>query len=169
VLRRIIRLKRHEIIWTWRKLRNEELHNLQRSPNIIIIIKWRSMRWEGHATGMSKRRNACRILVGKPDGEWSIWKPREMWEISLKGISEKCDWLAWTELIWHRIRTSAGLLLLGQSNFGFHKMMEFFCVCVALRLATSQEGLCSVKLAGQCYISFKVLVITLWYRQGTQA
>jgi hypothetical protein len=32
----------------WRKLHNEELHNLNSSPSIIRIIKSRRMRWEGH-------------------------------------------------------------------------------------------------------------------------
>jgi hypothetical protein len=32
----------------WRKLRNEELHNLYSSPSIIRMIKSRRMRWAGH-------------------------------------------------------------------------------------------------------------------------
>jgi hypothetical protein len=32
----------------WRKLHNEELHNLYSSPSIIRIIKSRRMRWAGH-------------------------------------------------------------------------------------------------------------------------
>jgi hypothetical protein len=32
----------------WRKLHNEELHNLYGSPSIIRIIKSRRMRWGGH-------------------------------------------------------------------------------------------------------------------------
>jgi hypothetical protein len=39
VLRRIIGPKRDEVIGRWRKLRNEELHNLYSSPSIIRIIK----------------------------------------------------------------------------------------------------------------------------------
>jgi hypothetical protein len=44
VLRRIFGLKRNEIIAVWRKLRNEELHNLYSSPNIIRMMKSRRMR-----------------------------------------------------------------------------------------------------------------------------
>jgi hypothetical protein len=34
----------------WRKLQNEELHNLYSSPNIIRMIQSRRMRWAGHVT-----------------------------------------------------------------------------------------------------------------------
>jgi hypothetical protein len=34
----------------WRKLHNEELHNLYSSPSIITMIKSRRMRWAGHVT-----------------------------------------------------------------------------------------------------------------------
>jgi hypothetical protein len=40
-------LKREEVTGGWRKLHNEELHNLHSSPNIIRMIKSRRMRWEG--------------------------------------------------------------------------------------------------------------------------
>jgi hypothetical protein len=40
--------KRDEVTGGWRKLRNEELHNLYFSPNVIRMIKSRRMRWAGH-------------------------------------------------------------------------------------------------------------------------
>jgi hypothetical protein len=48
VLRRIFGLKRDEVTGGWRKLHNEELHNLYSPPNTIRIIKLRRMRWAGH-------------------------------------------------------------------------------------------------------------------------
>jgi hypothetical protein len=42
----------------WRKLHNEELHNLYSSPSIIRIIKSRRMRWAGHVARMG-RRGTC--------------------------------------------------------------------------------------------------------------
>jgi hypothetical protein len=66
VLRRIFGLKRDEITGDWRKLHNEELHNLYSSPNIIKMIKSMRMGWAGHVARMGETRNACRILVGKP-------------------------------------------------------------------------------------------------------
>jgi hypothetical protein len=49
----------------WRKLHNEELHNLYSSPNIIRMIKSRWMRRAGYVARMGKK-NACRILVETP-------------------------------------------------------------------------------------------------------
>jgi hypothetical protein len=53
----------------WRKLHNEELHNLYSSPNIIRMIKSRRMKRAGHVVRMKKKRNAYRILVRKPGGK----------------------------------------------------------------------------------------------------
>jgi hypothetical protein len=61
--------KRDEVTGDWRKLHNEELHNLY-SPNIITMIKSRRMRWAGHVVRMWETRNAYyKILVGKPEGK----------------------------------------------------------------------------------------------------
>jgi hypothetical protein len=40
---------------------------LYSSPSIIRIIKSRRIRWAGHVARMGEKRNAYRILVGKPD------------------------------------------------------------------------------------------------------
>jgi hypothetical protein len=48
----------------WRRLHNEELHNLYASLNIIRVIKSRRMRRSGHVVCMGEMRNACNILVG---------------------------------------------------------------------------------------------------------
>jgi hypothetical protein len=55
VLRRIFGPKRDEVIGDWRKLHDEELHNLYCSPSIIRIIKSRRMRWAGHVARMGRR------------------------------------------------------------------------------------------------------------------
>jgi hypothetical protein len=75
VLRRIFGPKRDEETGGWRKLHNEELHNLYASPSIIIIIKSR-IRWAGHVARMEKKRNAYRILLGKPEGKSPLGRPR---------------------------------------------------------------------------------------------
>jgi hypothetical protein len=48
VLRRIFGSKRTEVMVKWRKLHNEELHDVSSSPSIIRIIESRRMRWAGH-------------------------------------------------------------------------------------------------------------------------
>jgi hypothetical protein len=68
VLRKIFGLKRDEVIGGWRKLHNEELHNLYCSPSIIRIIKSRRMRWVGHVAGMGEERSVYKILLGKLEG-----------------------------------------------------------------------------------------------------
>jgi hypothetical protein len=60
----------------WRKLYNEELHNLHSSRSIIRMIKSRRMRWAGHVARMGAKRNAYRILVGKPEGRRPLGRPR---------------------------------------------------------------------------------------------
>jgi hypothetical protein len=56
VLRRIFGPKRDEVTGAWRKLHNEELHNLYSSPSIIRMIKSRMMGWAGHLARMGRRR-----------------------------------------------------------------------------------------------------------------
>jgi hypothetical protein len=73
VLRRMFGPKRDEVIGGWRKLHNEELHNLYSSPNIIRIIKSRGEM--GRACNMyGKKRSAYRVLVGKPEGKRPLWR-----------------------------------------------------------------------------------------------
>jgi hypothetical protein len=55
VLRGIFGTKGDEITEGWRKLHNEELHNLYPSPSIIRMIKLRRMRWAGHIARMGRR------------------------------------------------------------------------------------------------------------------
>jgi hypothetical protein len=45
VLRRIFGSQRDEVTGDWRKLHNEEFHNLYSSPDIIRMIKSMRMRW----------------------------------------------------------------------------------------------------------------------------
>jgi hypothetical protein len=55
LLRRIFGPKRDDVTGDWRKLQNEELHNLYPSPNIIRMIKSRKMGWAGHVARMGGR------------------------------------------------------------------------------------------------------------------
>jgi hypothetical protein len=78
VLRRIFGPKRDEVTGGWRKLHNKELHDLYSSPS-IIRIKSRRMRWAGHVARMGEKRNAYRLLVGKPEGKRPLGRPRHRW------------------------------------------------------------------------------------------
>jgi hypothetical protein len=79
VLRRIFGPKRDEVTRAWTKLHNEELLDLYSSPNIIRIMKSRRMRWEDHVARMGEKRNAYRLLVGKPEGRRPLGRPRRRW------------------------------------------------------------------------------------------
>jgi hypothetical protein len=55
VLRRIFGAKRDEVTGEWRKLHNEELHDLYSSPSIITIMNSSRMKWTGHVARMGRR------------------------------------------------------------------------------------------------------------------
>jgi hypothetical protein len=61
--------ERDQVMGEWRKLRNEELHDLDSSPIIIRMIKSWMMRGVGHVARMGEKINVYRLLVGKPQGK----------------------------------------------------------------------------------------------------
>jgi hypothetical protein len=73
VLRKIFGPKREED-GSWRKLHNDELHNLYSSPNIVRAIKSRRMRWVGHVARVVESRGVYRVLVGRPKGKETTGK-----------------------------------------------------------------------------------------------
>jgi hypothetical protein len=71
-LRRIFRWKRDEVTGGWRKLHNEEIHNLYSSPRIIRMTKSR-IRWARHVARMGRR--------GTNIGYWrESQKEKDHWE-----------------------------------------------------------------------------------------
>jgi hypothetical protein len=78
VPRRIYEPKREEVAGGWRRLRNEELHNLCTSPDIIRLMKSETVR---------KLRNVARRII-------------------LECILTECDGKVWTGFV--RLRTGTG-------------------------------------------------------------
>jgi hypothetical protein len=77
VLRRIFGPKRDEVTGGWRKLHNEELHDLYSLPSIIRMFKSKKKkRWVAHVERMEERRNACSMLMGKPEVRRPLGRPR---------------------------------------------------------------------------------------------
>jgi hypothetical protein len=72
VLWRIFGPKWVEVTGEWRKLHNEELHDLYCSPNMVRVIKSRIMRWAGHVDRMGQGRGVYRDL-------WGNVKERDHW------------------------------------------------------------------------------------------
>jgi hypothetical protein len=75
---------RDEVKGGWRKLHNKKIHDLYSSPSIIIMIKSRRMRWEGHVARIGEKRNEYRLLIGKPKGVRPLGKSRCRWVIDIK-------------------------------------------------------------------------------------
>jgi hypothetical protein len=48
------------------------------------MMKSRRIRWVGYVARMGKRRNAYRILVGKPEGKRPLGRPRRRWVDNIK-------------------------------------------------------------------------------------
>jgi hypothetical protein len=84
VLRRIFGPKRDEVTGEWRKLHNEELHNLYSFPDIIRHIKSRLMRWAGHVARIGEEIKLYKVLVGNPEGKRPLGRPRRRWEDGIR-------------------------------------------------------------------------------------
>jgi hypothetical protein len=81
---RIFGPKSEGMMGGWRKLHNEELHNLYSSPSIVRIIKSKSIRWVRHLARMEEKRNVYRLLVGKPEGKRPLGRSRCRWIGNIK-------------------------------------------------------------------------------------
>jgi hypothetical protein len=57
---------------------------LYSSLNIIRIIKSRRMRLAGHVSWRGEKKNAYRLLVGKPEGKRPLGRPRRRWVDNIK-------------------------------------------------------------------------------------
>jgi hypothetical protein len=108
VLRRIFGPKRDEVKGEWRKLHNKELYDMYSSP-IIRIIKSRRMKWAGHVPRMGEKRNAYRLLVGKPEGKRPLRRPRRKWVDNIRMDLGELGWgtVDWTGLAKDRNRWRA--------------------------------------------------------------
>jgi len=100
---RIFGPRRDGVTREWRKLHNEELNDL------YWMIKSRRKRWAGHLARMDERRAIYRVLVGKPEGNRPLWKPRCRWEDNIKMDLQAvgCGSMVWIELAQNRDRWQA--------------------------------------------------------------
>jgi len=83
----------------WRRLHNEELHNLYASPNIMRVLKSGRMGCAAHVARMGwMERNAYKILIRKPERNRPLGRPRRRREdnirLDLRGIGWRgVDWI----------------------------------------------------------------------------
>jgi hypothetical protein len=109
VLRRIFGPKRDEVTGEWRKLHNEELHNLYLSPNIIRQIKSRRMRWSGHVARMGGDIKVYKVSVGRPEGKRTLGRPRRRW-MGSEWILWRLVGCVWSGFSWLGTGTGGGFL-----------------------------------------------------------
>jgi hypothetical protein len=86
-----------------------KITNLYSSPNIIIMIKSRRVRWAGNVARMGRRG----MHIGywwESQKERPLGRPRRRWVDNIKMDFGEIDGVVWTGLIWLRIGTSGGLL-----------------------------------------------------------
>jgi hypothetical protein len=60
----------------WRKLHNEELHNLYSFPDIIRQVKSRRMRWAGHISTLGRGDKSVQGFGGKARRKETTWKTK---------------------------------------------------------------------------------------------
>jgi hypothetical protein len=110
VLRRIFGKNRDKVMGGWRKLHNQELCNLYSLPRLIRMMQSRRIRWAGQVVQMWEKRNAYRLLVGKPEGQRPLGRPRCRW-MDIKMDLGETEWgKGLTGLFWLMIGTSGELL-----------------------------------------------------------
>jgi hypothetical protein len=88
-----------------RKQHNVEFHYIYCSPIIIRIIKSSRMRWAEHVAQRGNR-NACRLLVVKPEGKRPLERPRRVWMDNIK-MALTLDGVVRTGLFWLRNQWTA--------------------------------------------------------------
>jgi hypothetical protein len=89
VLRKIFGPKWGEVTGKCQRLHNEEIRDLQSSPNTIRVIKLSKMRRLGHVARMGERGGAYRVLVEKVKRKITLGRPRRKWEDNIKmGLRE---------------------------------------------------------------------------------
>jgi hypothetical protein len=64
----------------------------------------------GPCSTNGEKRNAYRLLVGKPEGKRPLGRPRRRRGIILGWILEKWNGVMWTGLVWLRTGTGGELL-----------------------------------------------------------
>jgi hypothetical protein len=79
---KIFRPERDEVIGGWRKLHNEEFHNLYSSTSIIRMIKSRRMSWAEHIARM----------VEKPEGQSPLGIPKHRCGDNIKMDLREIGW-----------------------------------------------------------------------------
>jgi hypothetical protein len=68
------------------------------------------MRWGGHVAHVGDRRDAYRVLEGRPEGKRPLGRPMCRWEVNIKVNLQEVGLGARTGLLWVKIGTGGGFL-----------------------------------------------------------
>jgi hypothetical protein len=124
VLRGIFGPKRDEVTGEWRKLHNEELHDLYCSPTTVPVKKLRRMRWAGYVARMG-RGEVCTGFWWENLRERPLGRLRRRWEDNIKIEVQEMGYrdMDWIELA--QDRQVAWHCVCGNEPSGFIKCGEF--------------------------------------------
>jgi hypothetical protein len=101
------------------------------------MTKSRRVRWAGHVAQMAEKRNAYRILMGKPEGKRPLGRARHRWVDIIKIDLRKIGWdgVDWIDLAQDRDQWRALVNMV---------MNVWVPQKAAAQLAVSQEELNSI-------------------------
>jgi len=105
---RIFGPKRDEVTGEWKKLHNEELNYLYSSPNIVLVIKSRRMRWVGHVARAGRREVYTGFCWGNMREKGHLEDPGVDETILLRWIFMMWNVGALTGSNWLRTGTNVG-------------------------------------------------------------
>jgi hypothetical protein len=93
----------------WRKLHNEELHNLYFSSSKIRMITSEKMRWAGNVARMGEKLNGYGIFVRKQKEKLPQGRPRRRWENNVQTNLREigCGGMDWINLAQDRVQWRA--------------------------------------------------------------
>jgi hypothetical protein len=99
-MRRMFGSEKEEVARGWRRLHNEELHNLYASSNVLRVMKLRRMSRARHVVRVGEMRNAYKNLAGKPERKKPLGRPRHRWEDNIRVNPTEIGWegLNWIHL-----------------------------------------------------------------------
>jgi len=91
VVRKLLGPRKDEIPAEWKRLHNEELHDLYSSPNIIRVIQSQRMGLATHVACMWDRE-AHTGFWWRNEGTRPLGRPRRRWEDNIKMDPQEVEW-----------------------------------------------------------------------------
>jgi hypothetical protein len=89
----------------WRKMHNEELHNLYSFSDIIRQVKSRRMRWAGHVARVGEEREVYKVFVESPKERDHLEDQGVGGKMGSEWILGRLAWWMWIGFDWLRTGT----------------------------------------------------------------